>query len=72
MEHKNLQRSDYATLDAYTKLFNLDWRGDSTIANKDEWLATHPIYTNWKDQTSLNAVGEVNNENVTQALREAC
>ena len=28
MEHPNLRRSDRCTLDSYTKMFKLDWRGD--------------------------------------------
>jgi hypothetical protein len=53
MEHPNLTRSDRGTLDSYCKLFHLDWRGDMTIANRDEFMATHPIYLNNQDQAAI-------------------
>jgi len=53
MENPNLTRSDRATLDAYCKLFSLDWRGDMTLANRDEFMATHPIYISKDDQPAI-------------------
>jgi hypothetical protein len=53
MEHPHISRADYRTLDAYCKLFHLDWRADATVANKEEFMATHPIYLNSKDSTAL-------------------
>lgn len=49
MEHPNLSRADHANLDAFCKLFNLDWRGDMTLANRDEFMATNPIYLDPRD-----------------------
>lgn len=49
MEHPNLRRSDRSTLDSYTKMFKLDWRGDQDIEAKDEFLCTHPVYLNSQD-----------------------
>jgi len=53
MEHPHISRADYRTLDAYCKLFHLDWRADATVANREEFMATHPIYLNSKDSTAL-------------------
>lgn len=50
MEHPNLARSDRSHLDTYCVLFELDWRGDRHISNRDEFMATNPIYT--RDSTS--------------------
>lgn len=72
MEHKNLTKSDRATLDAYCKIFQLDWRGDFKIENKDQFMATNPIYLNDHDQTSLNPIGKMTNERVTKELKAAC
>ena len=56
MEHQNLARSDRETLDCYCKMFELDWRGDSFIKNRDEFMATNPIYLHEQDQSSLSLV----------------
>jgi len=64
-----LRRSDRATLDAYTKMFNLDWRGDSEIRNKDEFMCTHPIYLDEQDQTSSKAVA--GNADLSRTLQAA-
>ena len=34
-EHPNLSNSDYNKLCAYCKLFELDWRGDTALANRE-------------------------------------
>lgn len=70
MEHPNLRRSDRSTLDAYTKMFNLDWRGDSDIGNKDEFMCTHPIYLNDEDQTSTKQMAT--DLDLTTTLQNAC
>jgi hypothetical protein len=70
MEHPNLSRADAINLDSFCKLFHLDWRGDMTIANREEFMATHPIYLNPKDQTADHK--EMTNESVSAALRKAC
>ena len=72
MEHKNLTRSDRATLDTYCKIFKLDWRGDQAIANKDQFMVTNPIYLHEQDQTSMDLVGEIANKRVSDVLRGAC
>jgi hypothetical protein len=69
VEHPNLNRSDRMTLDSYTKLFKLDWRGDFAIKNKDEFMSTHPIYLDSNDQASTAPMEKMDIEGV---LREAC
>ena len=71
-EHPNLNRSDRTLLDTYCKMFELDWRGDLTVANKDQFMSTHYIYMNSRDQSSLEIVGNIDNKRVTTALRAAC
>ena len=44
MEHPSLANSDRNTLETYCTLFELDWRGDKTIASQDKWLCTNPVY----------------------------
>ena len=56
-EHPNLSKVDYEKLNTFTKMFELDWRGDQSIKNKDEFMATNPIYLNEKDQYNFNAYG---------------
>ena len=34
MEHPNLLKSDKDQMDLYCRMFELDWRGDRTYANK--------------------------------------
>ena len=44
MEHKNLRNSDRSVLETYCTLFKLDWQGDNSLENKEQFLATHPVY----------------------------
>lgn len=46
MEHPNLASSDRSKLDAFSTIFELDWRGDRDITNKREFLATNPVHLN--------------------------
>ena len=49
MEHDNLSRFDRSTLDTYCTIFELDWRGDRNLENKEEFLMTNPIYIQKRD-----------------------
>lgn len=71
MEHNNLARSDRETLDTYCKMFELDWRADHSITNRDEMMATNPIYLNTQDRSSLEAYGVISNEAVGEKLTRA-
>jgi len=52
-------------------MFELDWRGDHSIINRDEFMATNPIYLNPNDKSSLLVNGVISNEAVNQALSRA-
>jgi len=71
MEHPNLARSDRETLDTYCKMFELDWRADHSIKNRDELMATNPIYLHPHDKSSLVLNGTISNEAVSEALIRA-
>lgn len=72
MEHPNLSKTDYAKLDTFCRMFELDWRGDRAISNKREFLATNPVYLNQKDQSNFVKFGDIGNFEVTTLLRLAC
>ena len=69
MEHPNLNVSDRNTMETYCKIFDLDWRGDRSYANKEEWLYTHPVYVDAKDKSRLHM--SLDDKVVRQMLREA-
>ena len=37
-------KSDADHLDLYCRMFELDWRGDTSHKNKQEFMSSHPIY----------------------------
>lgn len=59
MEHPNLTKSDYSKLETYSRMFELDWRGDRKLSNKKEFLATHPVYL--KNESTIEGYGNVGN-----------
>ena len=62
MEHPNISKSDYSMVDSYCEIFEIDWRGDKSVKNKKELLATNPIYLSFKDsKTNFEGYGEVGN-----------
>jgi hypothetical protein len=52
-------------MEAITKMFELDWRGDRTLKNKKEFLATHPLYLHPRGQSNLISYGVIGNNEVT-------
>lgn len=72
MEHPNLSKSDYAKLDSFCRMFELDWRGDRSLNNKSQFLATNPVYLGEHDQTNFRKYGDIGNFEVTTLLRLAC
>lgn len=62
IEHPNLARSDRMTMDSYSKIFKLDWRGDVHIMNKDEFMSTNPVYLDHRDQSSTKPMLNMNYE----------
>lgn len=69
MEHPNLAQSDRSHLDTYCVLFELDWRGDRDINNRDQFLATNPVYT--KDSPSSAELDVYTEEHAKQRLEKA-
>ena len=68
-EHPNLQNSDADQLELYTKMFELDWRNDSSYDNRHEFMSSNPIYL---EGTNLKSYGEVTAETVKEKLQRAC
>ena len=59
-------------LNSYCKLFELDWRGDVSLENREQFLMQNPIYIHSKDQANLVEKGEISNSNVLTQIRQAC
>ena len=62
-------------MDAYCKLFELDWRGDTDLENREQFMMSNPVYLSHKDRTNLNdSLGNepVTNERVLKQIRQAC
>ena len=53
MEHPNLANSDYSQMDAYCRMFELDWRGDRSLENREQFLMTNPVYMHHRDGANL-------------------
>jgi hypothetical protein len=70
MEHPSLAKSDYSKLEAFARMFELDWRGDRTLANKKEFLATNPVYH--KNESNIEGYGTIGNFEASAMLRVAC
>ena len=72
MEHANLANSDRSMLDTYCKLFELDWRGDSALENREQFLMTSPIYMHPRDRPNLAEHAAITNESATRQIQQAC
>jgi hypothetical protein len=44
MEHKNLANSDRYQMEAFCRLFEMDWRGDTALKNREEFMFSNPVY----------------------------
>ena len=71
-EHKNTANSDRSMLNAYCKLFELDWRGDSSLNNREQFMFTNPVYMHEKDRSNMAIKDKITNESVIQQVRQAC
>jgi len=71
IEHPNLSNVDRQKLDTFSRMFELDWRGDRKTENKREYLGTNPVYLD-KDQTNFKGYGAVENFEANTLLRLAC
>ena len=72
MEHPNLTRTDYDKMNTFSRMFELDWRGDRAIENKTNFMATNPIYVNPNDRSSITSYERLSNFEVAAMLRYAC
>jgi hypothetical protein len=68
-EHPSLLKSDRDQLELYCRMFEVDWRGDRSSENKQQFMSSNPIYL---DGSNLNSVGEISNEVVKDKLQRAC
>ena len=59
-------------LDTYCKLFELDWRGDAALENREQFMMSNPVYLNANDKSSLASHGEITNERVLSQVKQAC
>ena len=72
LEHDNLANSDRYMMDTYCKLFELDWRGDTSLENRENFMLQNPIYLNENDLTSVKSFGTISNQGVLNQIRQAC
>lgn len=68
-EHPSLLKSDADQLELYCKMFELDWRNDSSYDNRHQFMSSNPIYL---EGTNLKTQGEVTAESVKLKLQRAC
>lgn len=59
-------------IDTYCRLFELDWRGDSDIDNREQFMMYKPIYMHQSDRPNLATYGEMNNDKVVTEIKRAC
>ena len=59
-------------LDTYCKLFELDWRGDTALENREQFMMNNPVYLNANDRSSVKSHGEITNEGVLSQVKQAC
>jgi hypothetical protein len=69
MEHPSLLKSDRDQMDTFSKMFELDWRGDKSTANKAEFLSMNPVYL---DGDNIKAFGDLGDESILERTRKAC
>lgn len=68
-EHPNLLKSDADQLELYCKMFELDWKNDTSYDNRHQFMSSNPIYI---DGSNLNSYGEVTSQFVKDKLQRAC
>lgn len=72
LEHPNISRVEFDKLDTFSRMFELDWRGDRSTKNKQQFLATNPIYLNHFEKSNTVGYGVMDKDTVTEHLRKAC
>ena len=59
-------------LDTYCRLFELDWRGDRSVDNREQFMLSNPVYMHEKDRPNLSTQEVISNEKVLKQIQEAC
>jgi len=72
MEHPNISMVDYDKMNTFSRMFELDWRGDRSVSNKAQFLATNPVYMSERDASNFGSYEHLGNFEVTSMLRQAC
>mmetsp|Transcript_31265 Transcript_31265/g.47855 ORF Transcript_31265/g.47855 Transcript_31265/m.47855 type:complete len:94 (+) Transcript_31265:4948-5229(+) len=72
MEHPNLRPSDFSKLDTFSRMFELDWRGDIDLENKKRFLSMHPVYLHHEDRSNFSGYGTLGNFEMSAMMRHAC
>lgn len=72
LEHPNISKVDFDKLSTFSRMFELDWRGDRLVKNKQQFLATNPVYLNPVDKSNTLGYGDLTEEDVSTQLRQAC
>lgn len=67
-----MANSDKMHMDAFCKLFELDWRGDHSLENREEFLMSNPVYLDQKQFANLKGQEQLTNERVIARIKEAC
>jgi hypothetical protein len=69
IEHQNLLPSDRVHLETFCKLFELDWRGDVSLKNREEFLHFKPIYL---AGDNIKQYSQMTQEDMRLLLKRAC
>lgn len=56
-------------MEAYTRMFEVDWKGDRALVNKQEFMMTNPIYL---EGSNLKQFGEITPEVIRDRIQRAC
>ena len=71
LEHPNLANSDRSTLTTFCSLFELDWKGDSALENREQLLMTNPIYTHPLNMTNIQDIEQADNGKFKEMIQRA-
>ena len=72
MEHPNLKNSDRSTLDTYCNLFELDWKFDKSVENREKFLIENPVYLDSKYEPNLENILGINQKWISDKIKTAC
>jgi len=53
-------------------MFELDWKGDQSLNNKQRFMATNPVYLSPEDRSNFLGYGTIGEFEVAAMLRHAC